>query len=142
MTRAVLSFALLLTGAGPALAAEGFVLAPGQWETRHVTVAGGKEDTAPASHCVLPDTPELNAASLAALVDPAGKCEILDASLEADIGLVEILCSGGNVGRGSLLFIPGTDEFAVYADVEFSGVRTGQGAVKVESRRTGTCPAP
>lgn len=47
-----------------------------------------------------------------------------------------------SLARRSLLVIPGADEFSIYADVEFSGARAGNGTVKVESRRADTCPAP
>jgi hypothetical protein len=142
MTRAVLPLALIFSGAGPAFAAEGFTLSPGLWESRHIIVSGGKEDAVQSSRCIDDSDAGLTAPGIASLVDPAGTCEVLDRSFEADLGLVEILCTGGAISRGSLLVIPGTDEFAVYADVEFSGTRIGNGAIKVESRRTGACPAP
>jgi hypothetical protein len=142
MTRAVLPLALIFAGAGPALAAESFMVEPGQWDGRHVTVSGGQETSIPVSRCIPLEEGPLTAASFATMIDPAGTCEILDAAFERDLSLIEVRCTGGAVSRGSLLVIPGTDEFAIYADVEFSAAGASHGAIKVESRRSGACTAP
>ncbi|MEX1249653.1 MAG: hypothetical protein WEA77_00455 [Hyphomonas sp.] len=144
MTRGALPIGLFFSGAAPALAAESFALKPGQWDTNRSTVIGGAEDTASTARCITSETPPLGPADLAALVEPAGICEILDTAFENDLSLVEALCTGGAIGRASLLVIPGEDAFAIFSDADFVSAdgASAHGTVNVESHFAGTCAAP
>ncbi len=144
MTRCALPIALFFSGAPPALAAESFALMPGQWETSRSTVVGGAEATTSTARCITGETPPLGPADFAALVEPAGICEILDTAFENGLSLIEVFCTGGAIGRASMLVIPGEDAFAIYSDADFVSADSTSvhGTVNVESHFAGTCPAP
>lgn len=144
MTRCALPIALFFSGAAPALAAESFALKPGKWESSRSTVNGGAEGTTSTARCITSETPPLGPAGFAALVEPAGICEILDTAFENGLSLVEALCTGGAIGRASLLVIPGEDAFAICSDAEFVSAAGASvhGTVDVDSHFAGSCPAP